>query len=379
LEVGGGSLELMVLKRGKIASTHSLKMGTIRIERQMAPRAYGMTFAIEEHIREQFRVTMEGIETETSLGQIRYFIMVGRDARIVANSIGDRTYEALWTLNREAFLTFVKDLQDLSVDEIVRKLSIAYHEAENLLPALLVQKVFLEETQADRIIVPNVSIREGVLLRYALGRDKQMNDQFIPQVMASAKSLGKKYHFDLAHAELVSSLAIQLFDQLVDEHGMGKNERLYLQVAGILHDIGYYINASGHHKHGQYIVLNSELFGLSQNDVKIIANIIRYHRNSKPNNSHVEYTSLARDERLIVLKLSSLLRIADSLDRSHTQHIEQISAEIRDNDLYVSTHFTGNISLEIYALELKAELFEEIFGYRVILEQAQLGASNHGS
>jgi exopolyphosphatase/guanosine-5'-triphosphate,3'-diphosphate pyrophosphatase len=378
LEVGGGSIELMVLKRGKMAATHSLKMGTIRIEKQMAPRAQGMTFAMEEYIREQFRVTMEGIETETSLGRVRYFIMVGGDARIVANNIGERTSEALWTLKREAFLGFVKVLQDLTVDEIVRKLSIAYHEAENLLPALLVHKVFLEETEADTIIVPNVSIREGVLLRYALGRDKKMNDQFISQVMASTRSLGKKFHIDESHAEVVSSLAIQLFDQLEKEHGMGKRERLYLQVAGILHDIGYYINASGHHKHGQYIVMNSELFGLSRNDIKIISNLIRYHRNSKPNSTHVEYTSLARDERLMVLKLSSLLRIADALDRSHTQHIEEIEAEIREDDLYLSTHFTGNITLEVYALESKAELFEEIFGYRVVLEQVHLGALHHG-
>jgi len=369
IEVGGGSIELMVLKRGKMAATHSLKMGTIRLERQMVPRSGGTSLPLEEYIREHFRVTMEGIQTETKLGTVRYFVMVGGDARTVAGHVGTKGGDTFWTLSRGDFLAFVQKIQDYTVDQIVKKLGVAYHEAEGLLPALMVHKVFLEETEAETIIIPNVSIREGVLLRYALGKDKKMNDQFISQVLSSARSLGKKFHFDENHAELVSDLSTQIFDQLEAEHGMGKRERLFLQVAGLLHDIGYFMSASGHHKHGQYILMNSELFGLSRNDIKIVANLIRYHRNSKPNSTHLEFTTLARDERLMVLKLSGILRVADALDRSHIQHVRTLSLEIRDEDLVITTTCSGDLSMERYGIESKSELFEEVFGFRVVLEQ----------
>ena len=287
--------------------------------------------------------------------------MVGGDARIIAHQIGTPQTEILWLLKRGDFLDLVKRLQRMSEEELVRKLNISYHEAESLLPALLVHQVFLEETDAEIIIVPNVSIREGVLLRYALGRDRTMNDQFMSQVLASAKSLGKKFHMDERHGEHVSELSLQLYDKLEGEHGLGKRERLYLQVGALLHDIGYFINASGHHKHGQYIVQNSEIFGLSKNDIKIVSNLIRYHRSSKPNSSHPEYASLARDERLMVLKLSAILRLADALDRSHAQHIREVEPEIRDDDLFLVVEHAGDLSIERYGLESKAGLFEEIF------------------
>ncbi len=369
IEVGGGSLELMVLKQGKMAATHSLKMGTIRIEQQMIPRSKGTGFPLEDYIREQFRVTMEGIEHETRLGHIDYFIMVGGDARIIADRVGKRNQESFWTMGRETFLDFVRELQHKDVDSLVRFLGIGYHEAEHLLPAILVHKVFLEETDAQTIIVPNISIREGVLLRYALGRDGKMNDEFISQVIASAKSLAQRYHWDQSHSEMVCQLSLQLFDQLLTEHGMGKRERLFLQVGALLHDIGYFINPSGHHKHGQYIVMNSELFGLSRNDTKIVANLVRYHRGAKPAGTHMEFASLTRDERLIVLKLSALLRLADALDRGHAQHISTIQVEIRDEDLIVSTQCSSDLSVERYGLENKAALFEEVYGYRMVLEQ----------
>ncbi|KGE71904.1 phosphatase [Spirochaeta lutea] len=371
LEVGGGSIEVMVLKRGKMAATHSLKMGTIRIEQQMAPTVSqsGGEFPFEEYIREQFRVTMDGIDAETSIGRLRYFVMVGGDARIAAHNVGTSQGEAYWIIERNDFVNFVAQLQRWSVEEIVRSLGITYHEAENLQPALTVYKIFLEETNAEIIIVPNVSIREGVLLRYALGHDNNLNPQFASQVVASAQSLGKKYHSDEKHSQHVTGLALQLFDQLVAEHGLGKRERLYLEVAGILHDIGYFINPSGHHKHGQYIVQHSEIFGLSKNDIQIISNIVRYHRTTKPSNNHFEYSSLARDERLIVMKLSSILRVADALDRNHNQQISSVVCTIVDGDLILRVPFRGDLAVERYGLSRKGSLFEEIFGYRIVLEQ----------
>src|SRR5690606_15510785 len=180
-------------------------------------------------------ISMEALNIEANLGSIRYFIMVGGDARIVAHQIGTRTDDSFWTLSRDEFTKYTKDLARFTPDDLVRKMSISYHEAESLVTALMVYQIFLEETDAETIIIPNVSIREGVILRYAMGRGREIHEQFASQVRASAASLGRKFRFDEEHGRCVCDLSLQLFDQLEAEHRLGERERLFLEIGSLVH------------------------------------------------------------------------------------------------------------------------------------------------
>jgi exopolyphosphatase/guanosine-5'-triphosphate,3'-diphosphate pyrophosphatase len=366
MEVGGGSTELMIMFRGKMQAAQSLKVGTVRLEQQLKARE-GSAVVLEEFLREQFRINVATLHSDTDLKRIRYFIMVGGDARIVCYRIGESQGEHYSVIKRGSFLEFLDGIQNDSVDDIVRKLNISYNEAEGLLPALMIYKIFLEETSAQEIIVPDVSIREGILLRNFMGSPGAIDENFARQVVASARSLANRFHIDEKHADYVTDLSLEIYDQLAAEHGLGHRERLYLEVAGILHDVGYYINQSGHHKHGMYIVANSEIFGLSQEELMVVAAVVRYHRGAKPVRSHPEYGSMSRAQRLVIAKLAAILRIADALDRSHGQHIKTLQLDIEDNNLFISGDFRGDLSIERYGLSLKAGLFEDVYGYRVIL------------
>jgi exopolyphosphatase/guanosine-5'-triphosphate,3'-diphosphate pyrophosphatase len=366
MEVGGGSTELMIMFRGKMQAAQSLKVGTVRLEQQLKTKE-GSAVVLEEFLREQFRINVATLHSDTDLKRIRYFIMVGGDARIASYQIGEAQGEHYSVIRRDKFIEFLDRVQGKTVDEIVRDLNISYNEAEGIVPALVIYKIFLEETSAQEIIVPDVSIREGILLRNVIGAAGGIDANFARQVVASARSLGNRYHIDEKHAEYVTELSLALFDQLMDEHGLNHRERLYLQVAGILHDVGYFINQSGHHKHGMYIVANSEIFGLSQEELQMVAAVVRYHRGAKPVRAHPEYGGMSRAERLVVAKLSAILRVADALDRSHGQHLRDLRVEIEDNNLYLSGDMRGDMTIERYGLSLKAGLFEDVFGYRVIL------------
>lgn len=366
LEVGGGTTEIMLLQRGKMVAAHSLRIGTVRMEQQVQPEV-NSTERIEEYLRENIRVTREVLNTEMRLDRVRFFVAVGGDARLVARREGRQEGESFWVVEKKDFDRFVSYLRRTTVDETVRELGVSYSEAEGLVPALLTYKLFLDATSADQVIVPDVSIREGVLMSFALGSERLVEEQFYSQVITSAIGLGRKFHFDEKHALHVARLALQIFDQFRDDHGMDKRARLLLEVAAILHDIGNFIRAIGHHKHGQYIVENSEIFGFSRADIRIVGNVIRYHRKSGPNSSHVGYMTLRREHRITVLKLSAILRVADALDRGHAQRVKSITMERQEDDMVFQCEYSGDISVEKYGVQVKGNMFEEVFGYRVVI------------
>ncbi|TVQ27119.1 MAG: Ppx/GppA family phosphatase [Spirochaetaceae bacterium] len=366
IEVGGGTTEIMLLRRGKMAAAHSLRIGTVRMEHEVRP-LWASGERIEEYLRENVRVSQELLDSELRMDRIRYFVAVGGDARHVAHAVGTQKGDHYWSVTRADFDAYLDKLQDSTVDQIVRTCNVTYNEAEGLVPALTVYRLFLEHTAATELIVPDVSIREGILISFALGSDWAVERQFYGQVIASAASLARRYQYDEAHARQVADLSLMLFDQLQSEHALDHHGRMLLEVAAIVHDIGTYIRASGHHKHGQYIIQNSELFGLSRDDLRVISNVVRYHRKAVPGASHPEFVALRREQRTQVMKLAAILRIADALDRGHAQRIQSVQVEVGEIDVILHCESEGDISTERRGFDLKADMFEQVFGLNVIV------------
>lgn len=367
IEVGGGSTEIMLLRRGKMVAAHSIRLGTILIDQQVQQAMGSTNRYLQRFLKDQVRSTCEGLNDELDLSHVRSFIIAGSDARLAASRLGAELNENCAIITRDAFCSFVERIQGYTVEECVQKLRIPYAEAEGMIPGLLTYKLFLEETAATEIIVPNVSIREGMLITLASGVDPELQEEFYTQIIASAVSLGRKYHYDEAHSLHVTRLALILFDALKGEHGMDRRARLLLEVSGILHDVGMFIRNSGHHKHSQYIVANSEIFGLHRDDLDVISNVVRYHRKAPPNSTHIAFIALQREERMLVLKLSSLLRVADALDRGHSQRIESIEVERKTDTIVLRTSGRHDLSLERLGLKEKADIFQDVFGYKVVL------------
>jgi len=216
-------------------------------------------------------------------------------------------------------------------------------------------------------VVPYLSIREGVIISQLSGPEHLAREEFNDQIIASAVNLGKRYHLDEAHSSYVTRIALKLYDELEGELGLDRHARLLLQIASILHDIGSFIRSSDHHIHSQYILGHSDIFGLNKDDMNILSNVVRYHRSEVPSPTHLGYISLPRSDRTMVLKLASLLRIADALDRGHSQHIKDFDIELTRDTLILRAKGTHDVTLERLALDEKADLFEEVFGYKLIM------------
>ena len=374
IEVGGGSTEIMLLRRGQMVAAHSIKFGTILIDQQSRLR---IGVSPERYLKENIRNTSGFLNAEMDLTHVRTLVAAGADIRLAADHIGTELNEDCKIISREDFIAFAEKIRRYSIEECVKKLNISYTEAEGFIPGITVMKLFLEQTNAAQLVVPLISIREGYLIDLALGVDSYLKTEFFSQIIAGAVNLGRKFHYDETHSRHVTGLCMILFDALAKEHGMNRRQRLLLETAGILHDIGMFVKASGHNKHGQYIVANSDLFGLHRDEINLIANVIRYHRGEPPSQQDIEYITLQRDERILVLKMASILRVADALDRGHSQHIKTISVEKRSEAIVLHTQLQAgsenfgssslDLSLEITGMEEKAGMFQNVFGYKIVL------------
>jgi len=366
LDIGGGSTEVMLLRRGQMVVAHSIKLGTIIIDQKVRHMA-GPGLFHESQLKDAIRDTTKTLNADMDLAYVRTFVVAGSDARLASDHAGSELNEHCRVIARNDFTAFAEKVQNYNAEECVQKLGISYADAEGFIPGILLIKLFLEQTGAAQIVVPLVSIREGYLIDLALGVDSEQQEEFYSQIIASAVNLGRKFHFDEAHARHVANLCMTLFDALLKEHGMDSRRRMMLKTAAILHDIGAFIKTSGHNRHGQYIVSNSEIFGLPRDELDIIANVIRYHQGREPTQADIEYISLQREERIIVLKMAAILRVADALDRGHSQQLKNISIERRAETIALHAQGAYDISEELNALEEKADYFQAVFGYKVVL------------
>ncbi|MCA1651313.1 MAG: HD domain-containing protein, partial [Acidobacteria bacterium] len=176
--------------------------------------------------------------------------------------------------------------------------------------------------------------------------------------------------FDRAHGRHVAKLAARLFDDLRGEHGLGDRERLLLQVAGLLHDIGIYVSLRAHHKHSQYLLAASQIFGLSADETAAVSNIARYHRRALPQDSHLPYMVLDRQDRVVVDKLAALLRLANALDAEHLQKIRDVRLTRQDKVWMLELEGSGDVTMEQMAAAARLDMFAEVYGRQVLVRLA---------
>jgi len=146
---------------------------------------------------------------------------------------------------------------------------------------------------------------------------------------------------------------------------MGDDERRLLLAAALLHDVGQYVSYKGHHKHSLYLIANSELPGLLPRDMLVVANVARYHRKSEPATHHEAYAALSDNDRHRVRLLAAILRVADALDRDHMQRVKRVRAVTRGTELILELVGSGDLLLERWALQRKAEFFAHVYGRAV--------------
>ena len=365
-EVGGGSTEILVLKGSDVHYSHTFRFGALRIRRTLEAlhvpldKMRGLMETQIQHVVADIHESLEK-QRPTNL------IAMGSEMRWIANEILNKNpAREIVTLPLKKLREFNESIELLTPEKLAHRYPIGLPAAQTLGPTLLAFELLAEALNIDEIAIANVNLRDGLITE--MGMNRRYNESIEKQIIRSAITVGRKYHFDESHAVHVAKISRQLFDQLKELHQLEDRMGSLLHIGALLHEIGYYVGARGYHKHSMYLIRNSEFFGIGASDLLIISLIARYHRRAMPQARHDGYSSLNRARRVIVSKLSAILRIALALDAGRSQRIQTIDCQRIGNRVLVRVKNVTDTSMEQLELNQSNDFFEAIFGCRVVLE-----------
>jgi exopolyphosphatase/guanosine-5'-triphosphate,3'-diphosphate pyrophosphatase len=365
IEVGGGSTELLVMRDGNMLLSDTFRLGALRLVQSL--EAINSTATRRRQLMEyQIARIIDRIgETVVDEPDTR-LIAIGGDIRFAARQIIEHWEpDTLAELPTAKLETLTNSVLRMHEDALVKKYGISYIEASTVGPALLVYLLLARHFNVDTILVSDSNLRDGLI--YEMAVRGSWTEAFRKQIVRSAISLGRKCDFDEEHATQVADLATELFGQLKREHRLADRYEVLLHVAAILYQIGGFINARSSHKHAMYIIRNSELFGLSRNDLLLVGLVARYHRRASPQPTHEGYSTLDREGRVVVSKLAAILRVAIALDETRSGRVRQIRCVRESKRLIIEAPGVDDVSMEQLALRQNGSLFLEVFGIPVML------------
>ncbi len=188
-------------------------------------------------------------------------------------------------------------------------------------------------------------------------------DATMPFVVKTART----YDPDPAHSEQVTTLALDLFDELRELHGYGPAERRLLEIAGRLHDIGWSQTASGkHHKLSRDMILDLPIPGLNKRDRLACALIARYHTKALPDASrHRTFASMASERRELVEWLGGILRVADGLDCTHAATVRRLACDVGSKTMTIRLETSGDCRTEVEGARKKQDLLARKTGKKI--------------
>jgi exopolyphosphatase/guanosine-5'-triphosphate,3'-diphosphate pyrophosphatase len=369
VDIGGGSVEVTITDGLNIVSTESFNMGTVRLLNKLKTNgslhspanASNSDFGLL--VQEYAEAPRRRIEREIGAEPVHLCIGTGGNVEEMG-----KLRQKLFKASSDKFITvaelkkLIGRLEGMSYKDRIQKLNLRPDRADVILPATIVMHVIAKQTGVEGVTIPDVGLKDGVLLDLAEELSQKPHPPRREQVWESATRLGDKFQLDGEHALLVSRLAASLFRQTEELHNLDDEALLLLEVGALLHDVGHFINTVDHDKHGYYILKANHLIGLNEKQQELVANLVRYHRRAFPSSDDENFKVLSQKDRLLVSKLSALMRLADGMDVSHTGRVRGVTLEKEKKAWKLQLQGEGNLMLEKWALMKRRSLFQEVFG-----------------
>ncbi len=377
IDIGGGSMEVTLGTAVEARLARSFPLGVIRLTDKYVttdPLSKGDERRIVKHVRTVFggfarQVAAAGFTrvvatsgTSLSLGEIA---MAGR--RLFDSDSIHHTRIPAKALHRVR-----KQVVGLDLPRRLKLPGLDARRSDLVVAGAVLLDTVVRLIGAREITLCDFALREGLILDF-IGRNHRRiaRAERYPDIRRrSVVELGERCRWYPDHAEHVARIALSLFDQTRGLHRLGDRAREWIEYAALLHDIGGHIAYLNHHKHSYYLIREGGLRGFDPEEIEAIALIARAHRRGRLKKSNRSLVSLPPAARRAVLVGGALLRLAESLDRSHGQVVDQVELSRVGRDYRLRLRAHGPAELERWAADRHRAPFEKLLGRPVAVEVA---------
>ncbi|HEX6643752.1 MAG TPA: Ppx/GppA phosphatase family protein [Gemmatimonadales bacterium] len=371
-DIGGGSLELIGAVNGLVELTASLPLGAVRLTELHLDDASDTIRRVRKlraYVRKQLRKGMDAREWSASrlIGSGGTFTALARMAIARRGAAIPETVHGIEVTTAEVE-HLLEWLATKSPEQRRAVAGLSPQRADIILAGLAVTAELLAAVDARALTVSAFGLRDGLLLEMAGASADRRKDP-----LRLVREFAERCQSDRRHIEQVRHLSLLLFDQLAPELGGDPEERLLLESAALIHDVGQLVSYRRHHHHSFQLIMHAERLHFSARDRLLVALVSRYHRKSGPSRKDEDYGALPAPDRAIVRRLSGVLRVADGLDRGHTAIVESLTTTLTDTKLliHVVPRYAGaDLALECWGAARKADVLARVLGRDVEIRMA---------
>jgi exopolyphosphatase/guanosine-5'-triphosphate,3'-diphosphate pyrophosphatase len=375
VDLGGGSLELSILRDHTVLHGVQLPVGTVRLMTTLG--IHGVIRPVQgEQVRRYIRALLESrLPVRPNLSDDVCVALGGNAETLAAIAPGPRQ-DGLPSLEVSLLRERLPDILKRDLRARMKIFGVRRDRADVMGIAAIIFVVLGRYLNVRRFVIPSAGIREGLLqeaARDAFSRkEPHRYNAESRQMLAATRAFGRRLDYDQRHAEHVRELSLMLFDQLQALHHLLPQGRVQLEAGALLHDVGHRVSHRAHHKHGEYLALNGDIPGLTGRDRNIVGALVRYHnRKSEPASHHASYSALNDNDKRITRRLSAILRIAEGLDHSHRQRVDRLYSTFQRNAVSVKVNARGDVTEDLRDAQRSAELFEKEFHVKLYLRQPE--------
>ena len=369
LDVGGGSVELITAQGVHVEEFYSFELGAVVMTEQflkadpIRPTDYRK---FQKHIRDTVKKQLDGdkLTLPTLIGSGGTINAIAQMALQLRRNPVEGVHGLEVLRSEVVHLLAMLQRRDLKGRREVPGLT--PDRADIIVAGVGLVDTMMELFNANTLLVNSHGIREGMIVE-AIKRRGMAPDAPSPRSWReSVINFGRSCQMDDMHSQQVATLSLALFDGLADSYGLKKRERVLLEAAALLHDIGYYISYHSHHKHSCHLIRHADLFGINPREREMVAVIARYHRKSLPKKKHDEFQRLTAKEQATVIKLAGILRLADGLDRRRCSTVSGLQCRVEGSLVRLTLSGTEDLAVELFGASAKKDLFEKAFGVQVL-------------
>jgi exopolyphosphatase/guanosine-5'-triphosphate,3'-diphosphate pyrophosphatase len=375
VDIGGGSVEITRGHGPSLEQGRSFKLGVIRLTERFVksdPLVARDERKLVKHIASHLGDYLDELARagfDRVIGTSGTVLSLGAVVATARGRAADAPIRNL-RVSAKQIRRVRKQVTALDLGKRLRVPGLEPRRADLAVAGAILLDEILRRLGATELTLCDLSLREGLVLDYIARHRKQIAqaDRYPDVRRRSVIELAERCNYWPDHAHQVARLALALFDQTRAAHGLTDREREWLEYAALLHDVGVHISYEGHHKHSYYLIRNGDLRGFEPDEIQIMALLTRYHRRQKPKRRHVGFAELPRKRRDAVKALASMLRLAESLDRSHAQMVAGVELHDRGDDVLLQLRTAGDAELELWAAARHVAPFERLLGKPVRME-----------